>query len=152
MDVVGVKAGCSLVLYSDSSFNGKSVQIDAYSTYDRSDYVLLSINLLLVSSSGGLYLVRLQGTSIWRRMWNLFSVCAGCELGKTSNKWILHICLMIIKLRHGRRSPDRYVSSGLFSFLLFNFKMSGTLKFWLFQLKNLGAVHFNACSILMSFG
>ena len=83
MDVVGVRAGCSLVLYSDSSFNGKSVQIDAYSTYDRSDYVLLSINLLLVSSSGGLYLVRLQGTSIWRRMWNLCSVSVEGEKQET---------------------------------------------------------------------
>ena len=35
MDTVGIRAGCTLILYSDSSFNGDSVRIDSYATNDR---------------------------------------------------------------------------------------------------------------------
>jgi len=35
MDTIGIRAGCTIVLYSDSSFNGNSVRIDAYDTNDR---------------------------------------------------------------------------------------------------------------------
>ena len=35
MDTVGIRAGCTLILYSDSSFNGNSVRIDSYATNDR---------------------------------------------------------------------------------------------------------------------
>jgi hypothetical protein len=35
MDTVGIRAGCTLILYSDSSYNGNSVRKDSYATNDR---------------------------------------------------------------------------------------------------------------------
>jgi len=35
MDTIGVRAGCSIILYSDSSYNGNSIKIDAYQMSDR---------------------------------------------------------------------------------------------------------------------
>jgi len=35
MDTIGVRAGCSIILYSDSSFNGNSIKIESYHTSDR---------------------------------------------------------------------------------------------------------------------
>eukprot|EP00092_Neocalanus_flemingeri_P036235 GFUD01039452.1.p1 GENE.GFUD01039452.1~~GFUD01039452.1.p1 ORF type:complete len:154 (+),score=11.70 GFUD01039452.1:39-464(+) len=35
MDTVGIRAGCTLLLFSNSDFNGNSVSINAYPTNDR---------------------------------------------------------------------------------------------------------------------
>eukprot|EP00092_Neocalanus_flemingeri_P055762 GFUD01065977.1.p1 GENE.GFUD01065977.1~~GFUD01065977.1.p1 ORF type:complete len:134 (+),score=16.43 GFUD01065977.1:60-461(+) len=35
MDTVGIRAGCTLLLFSNSDFNGNSVSINAYATNDR---------------------------------------------------------------------------------------------------------------------
>ena len=35
MDTVGVRAGCTILLFTDSDFTGDKVRIDAYPTNDR---------------------------------------------------------------------------------------------------------------------
>ena len=46
MDVVGVRAGCTLTAYSDSSYNGDRIDIKA-ENYDRSEETMFDFDLNL---------------------------------------------------------------------------------------------------------
>ena len=42
MDTIGVRAGCSVILFSDSNYNGNSVKIDATrQNNDRCRYIII---------------------------------------------------------------------------------------------------------------
>ena len=64
MDTVGVRAGCTLTAYSDSSFNGDRIDIKA-TTIDRQDKENLILLLKLKSDLDGLCLLTTQSINTW---------------------------------------------------------------------------------------
>ena len=64
MDTVGVRAGCTLTAYSDSSFNGDRIDIKATSI-DRQEKENLILLLKLKSDLDGLCLLTMQSTNTW---------------------------------------------------------------------------------------
>ena len=74
MDTVGVRAGCTLTAYSDSSFNGDRIDIKA-TTIDRQEKEKL-ILLKLKSDLDGLCLLTTRSTNTWTAILSPSDVCA----------------------------------------------------------------------------
>ena len=75
MDTVGVRAGCTLTAYSDSSFNGDRIDIKA-TTIDRQDKENLILLLKLKSDLDGLCLLTTQRKNTWTAILSPSDVCA----------------------------------------------------------------------------
>ena len=64
MDTVGVRAGCTLTAYSDSSFNGDRIDIKA-TTIDRQEKENLILLPKTKSDLDGLCLLTTQSINTW---------------------------------------------------------------------------------------
>ena len=80
MDTVGVRAGCTLTAYSDSSFNGDRIDIKA-DTYDRLALIYeLPHNNCFLTIPDGLCLLTMLNINTWTMISSLLGVFVNTDI------------------------------------------------------------------------